>query len=67
MRALTSFTTRSAMMRSRSESSRPASALAASPIDMSQMSAMCGRRSVTASGSGASRAPPQAGHGTSRM
>ncbi len=67
MRALTSLTTRSAMMRSRSESSRPASALAASPIDMSQISAMEWPSIVTDSGSGASRAPPHAGQGTSRM
>ena len=67
MRALTSLTTRSAMMRSRSESDRPSSTLAASPIDMSQISAMECPSMVTPRGSGASRAPPQTGQGTSRM
>ncbi len=67
MRALTSFTTRSAIMRSRSDRSRPASALAASPIDMSQISAMECPSIVTASDSGLRRAPPHSGHGTSRM
>ena len=61
MRALISLTTRSAMMRSRSDSSRPASALAASPIDRSQMSEIEWPSIVTASDSGLSRAPPHVG------
>ena len=40
MRALISLSTRSAIIRSRSDSSRPASTSAASPIDISQTSAM---------------------------
>ena len=67
MRALISLTTRSAIRRSRSESSSAASALAASPIDMLPMSAIEWPSMVTASDRGLSRAPPQALHGTSRM
>ena len=68
MRALISLTTRSAIMRSRSDSSRPASTLAASPIDMrADVGDASGRRSVTPSENGLRRAPPHAGHGTSRM
>ena len=40
MRALISLTTRSAISRSRSDSSRAASVLADSPIDISQTSAI---------------------------
>ena len=67
MRALISLTTRSAIMRSRSDSSRPASALAESAIDMPEMSAIEWPSIVTPRARGLSRAPPQAGHGTSRM
>ena len=67
MRALISLTTRSAMSRSRSDSSSAASALADSPIDMLPMSAMVWPSIVTASDSGLSRAPPHTAQGTSRM
>ena len=67
MRALTSFTTRSAIIRSRSDRLRPASVLAASPIDMSQISEIEWPSIVTDRDSGRSRAPPQTGQGTSRM
>ena len=67
MRALTSLTTRSAMMRSRSDSSRPARVLAASAIDMSERSCSELPSMVTPRLSGLSRAPPHSGQGTSRM
>ena len=67
MRALTSFTTRSAMSRSRSDSSSAARNFADSPMDRSHTSEMFLSPTVTASVAGFRRAPPQCGHGTSRM
>ena len=67
MRSCTSFSTRSAIMRSRSDSSRPPKNSAASRIDIAQTSAMFRPLIVTASESGFSRAPPHAWHGTSRI
>ncbi len=67
MRALISLTTCSAMMRSRSDSSRPVSTLAASPMDRSQTSAMFMPLISTASDTGLRRRPSQVGQGTSRM
>ena len=66
MRALTSLTTRSAIMRSRSDSSRPAEGLGrVADRHARRARRCCGRRSVTAERAAASsRAPPQrrAGH-----
>ena len=67
MRALTSFTTRSAIILSRSDSSSAASHSADLAIDRSHSSVMLQPPTVTPSDSGLRRAPPQSGHGTSRM
>ena len=67
MRAFTSFTTRSAIMRSRSLSSRPRRNLADSPIERLHTSLIDIPPIFTASVEGFSRAPAQVGHGTSRM
>ena len=67
MRALISLITRSAIMRSRSVSSRlleDLGRLADGQVDTSLMLRAVDR---DASDSGLSRAPPHAGHGTSRM
>jgi hypothetical protein len=55
------------MILSRSFSSIAVSTLAACPIGIAQMSLMLCPPIVTASDSGLRRAPPQSGHGTSRM
>ncbi len=67
MRALTSFTTRSAIRRSRSDSSIDARNSAARPMDRSHTWWMSRSLMVTPRLSGLSRAPPQSGHGTWRM
>ena len=68
MRALTSLTTRSAIMCSRSVSSQAGEELRPRrAMDRSHSSEMLRPPTVTASDSGLSRAPPHAGHGTSRM
>ncbi len=67
MRALISLTTASAMSLSRSDSSRPARVLAASPMDRSQMSEMLWPSTSTASEMGLRRLPSQVGQATSRM
>ncbi len=67
MRALISLTTCSAMILSRSDSSSPVSALAASPMDRSQISAMFMPLISTDSETGLRRRPSQVGQATSRM
>jgi len=67
MRALTSFTTRSAIMRSRSDSSTVARKSADLAMDRSHTSWMLRPPTVTPNDSGLSRAPPQSEQGTSRM
>ena len=59
--------TRSAIRRSRSDSSTVLKNAAQSRIDSSPTSKMFLPPIVTASDAGRSRAPPHAGHGTSRM
>ena len=67
MRSCTSLKTRSAIIRSRSVSSTDRKKSAASWIDSAQTSAMFLPPIVTARLRGLSRAPSQAGHGTSRI
>ena len=64
---MTSFCTRSAISRSRSDSSSASMAAAASRIDIAHRSAMVWPAMVTPSENGLSRAPPHSGQGTSRM
>jgi len=64
---LISFVTRSAIILSRSDSTSAPRNADDSPIGISQTSAMCFSFTVTANDAGLSRAPPQCGHGTSRM
>ena len=66
-RSSTSLKTRSAMSRSRSDSSTVLKNATASVIDSSPTSKMLWPPIVTASDAGRSRAPPHAGHGTKRM
>lgn len=67
MRALISLTTCSAIILSRSDSSRPASTFDASPMERSHTSEMLCPSTSTASEIGLRRLPSQVGQGTSRI